>query len=654
MAAPAVTPLDVEMFTCPSTPLVDLIDWLCPNVDMEWQERRNVGDRHSWRCQHCRTSKSIREGSVFADFPKISLPIWMRFLLQWAEDKLVKDMKAELAPVGNISYITVVKRPNVTTLLPIIQRSVLPGSTVYSDEWAAYRNVGNLPNVTRHRTTFNPTLAHVYLSTLAVCADVPLSGKGPMGAGQSVAIHVIHVYDPHTPSTVNMSNLQQRHAGGNTPPELVRRRGKMTAERKSFVTEVRAALDRYGVEDAGHRHLHKAVDMAPPTTASLALKVRVTRLNGTLLASAEERGRQGETVTLHVHELTEEGRQHPAFGQLDAMEVKNSTQLVLIVRMKHAAGCDVMVYGRRPNDLGKTRKEATPHEEHQDYTNLTKRVVLEQVGPRLRGMQAFGSLPVGGAGLPTDASTMRTLARGGNKKKFTFNIGGRDQLATACFVDFIKAFDSGWRAVRKKSRHFKPKLKICPCSCRTRDKLYSCVMGRNKTTHTLTDVVVSVGDRLADNSGSIPGCDLLAPFGFYMCTWANLTHTHTPENSLSMLALLDAMELAETTVLGRYQRTMGSVYGYFANSSSRQARLKDMHDILDTDDVQSIHAIRWLSFSEANVALNRTLKAVMAVSQQDAETLGDVIAEGLGNAIMTYEFVGVNHLLCDVLGASPA
>ncbi|KAI4828964.1 hypothetical protein KUCAC02_023032 [Chaenocephalus aceratus] len=36
----------------------------------------------------------------------------------------------------------------------------------------------------------------------------------------------------------------------------------------------------------------------------------------------------------------------------------------------------------------------------------------------------------------------------------------------------------------------------------------------------------------------------------------------------------------------RYQRTMGSIYGYFSNSSSRQARLKEMHVILDTDDVQ--------------------------------------------------------------------
>ncbi|KAJ4929714.1 hypothetical protein JOQ06_018736, partial [Pogonophryne albipinna] len=38
--------------------------------------------------------------------------------------------------------------------------------------------------------------------------------------------------------------------------------------------------------------------------------------------------------------------------------------------------------------------------------------------------------------------------------------------------------------------------------------------------------------------------------------------------------------------LQRYQRTVGSIYGYFSNSSSRQARLKEMHVILDTDDVQ--------------------------------------------------------------------
>ncbi|KAI8481205.1 hypothetical protein Bbelb_410680 [Branchiostoma belcheri] len=33
--------------------------------------------------------------------------------------------------------------------------------------------------------------------------------------------------------------------------------------------------------------------------------------------------------------------------------------------------------------------------------------------------------------------------------------------------------------------------------------------------HYTKSVMVSVGDRQADNSGSIPGCDMLAPFGFY-------------------------------------------------------------------------------------------------------------------------------------------
>ncbi|KAI8481579.1 hypothetical protein Bbelb_406790 [Branchiostoma belcheri] len=59
---------------------------------------------------------------------------------------------------------------------------------------------------------------------------------------------------------------------------------------------------------------------AASTTAAVP-RVRVTRPNGTLLALAEERGRQGEAVTLHVHELTEEGRQHPAFTQLDSVNL---------------------------------------------------------------------------------------------------------------------------------------------------------------------------------------------------------------------------------------------------------------------------------------------------------------------------------------------
>ncbi|KAI8500829.1 hypothetical protein Bbelb_216470 [Branchiostoma belcheri] len=45
----------------------------------------------------------------------------------------------------------------------------------------------------------------------------------------------------------------------------------------------------------------------------------------------------------------------------------------------------------------------------------------------------------------------------------------------------------------------------------------------------LACVVVSVGDRQADNSGSIPGCDLLAPFGFYSGSHAGPVSTGTED-----------------------------------------------------------------------------------------------------------------------------
>lgn len=39
-----------------------------------------------------------------------------------------------------------------STLLPIIQQHVLPGTTINSDEWSAYRRVGTLPNVHQYQT----------------------------------------------------------------------------------------------------------------------------------------------------------------------------------------------------------------------------------------------------------------------------------------------------------------------------------------------------------------------------------------------------------------------------------------------------------------------------------------------------------------------
>jgi transposase-like protein len=60
-------------------------------------------------------------------------------------------------PVG---FMRVVAQRDAATLLPIINQHVLPGTEIHSDEWRAYRQVDQLPNVARHQTV-NHTIEFV-------------------------------------------------------------------------------------------------------------------------------------------------------------------------------------------------------------------------------------------------------------------------------------------------------------------------------------------------------------------------------------------------------------------------------------------------------------------------------------------------------------
>ena len=58
-----------------------------------------------------------------------------------------------------LGFMQIVDRRNAEMLLPIIQRHFLPGSIVYSNQWAAYNRVGNIAGLEHH--TVNHTLRFV-------------------------------------------------------------------------------------------------------------------------------------------------------------------------------------------------------------------------------------------------------------------------------------------------------------------------------------------------------------------------------------------------------------------------------------------------------------------------------------------------------------
>ena len=49
-----------------------------------------------------------------------------------------------------LGYMEIVNDRRAVTLLPIIQAHVAPGTTIHSDQWAAYNNMLSLPNVSSY------------------------------------------------------------------------------------------------------------------------------------------------------------------------------------------------------------------------------------------------------------------------------------------------------------------------------------------------------------------------------------------------------------------------------------------------------------------------------------------------------------------------
>ena len=66
-----------------------------------------------------------------------------------------------------LGVMTLVARRDAATLLPVIQQHVQPGTIVWSDEWAAYNSVQQLPPVAQHQSeSVNHSIEFVNPSTV--------------------------------------------------------------------------------------------------------------------------------------------------------------------------------------------------------------------------------------------------------------------------------------------------------------------------------------------------------------------------------------------------------------------------------------------------------------------------------------------------------
>ena len=87
-----------------------------------------------------------------------------------------------------LGYMEIVAQRDAATLLPIINAHIAPGTEVWSDEWNAYRRVGTLPNVSRHRTV-NHSVNFVDPVTGVHTSLVPRPYKGEERAWYTLLAH---------------------------------------------------------------------------------------------------------------------------------------------------------------------------------------------------------------------------------------------------------------------------------------------------------------------------------------------------------------------------------------------------------------------------------------------------------------------------------
>ena len=105
--------------------------------------------------------------------------------------------------------------------------------------------------------------------------------------------------------------------------------------------------------------------------------------------------------------------------------------------------------------------------------------------------------------------------------------------------------------------------------------------------------------------------------------------------------------------LGRYKRTLISIYSYFSHSSKHVYSLREIQAVLEDPQIQArpLYDVRWLSFFNAVSAVRRTFKSLIVFSDEEAAEYNDPVAKGLMKQVSSYSFLAIIHMLYDVLSA---
>ena len=102
--------------------------------------------------------------------------------------------------------------------------------------------------------------------------------------------------------------------------------------------------------------------------------------------------------------------------------------------------------------------------------------------------------------------------------------------------------------------------------------------------------------------------------------------------------------------LQRYQEWLTSLFYYFKASATCEKELHNVQEILAAPVLRykEIHAVRWLSFYEALVAVYRTTDVLITyLTNRDAAK--DPKAKGLLKAMKTRDHIFVTYLMMDVI-----